>query len=126
MNVIAITGNLCKDIELRYTKNNKSVVDNTIAVAKGIKNSDGEYETDFIEFVCFEKKADYLSQYAKKGDKIEIAGKLRVDNWKDEEGKNHSRTYVVADSLKILTSSKKKDESIPDTIPEITDEDLPF
>ena len=124
MNVIAITGNLCKDIELRYTKNNKSVVDNTIAVAKGIKNSDGEYETDFIEFVCFEKKADYLSQYAKKGDKIEITGKLRVDNWKDEEGKNHSRTYVVADSLKIISSSNKKE--IPKITPEISEDELPF
>ena len=123
MNVIALTGNLCKDIELKYTSNNKSVVDNTIAVAKGIKNADGEYETDFIEFVCFEKKADYLKEYAKKGDKIEITGKLRSDNWKDDEGKSHNRSYVVADTIKILTSRTKQKST---NIPEITDEDLPF
>ena len=38
MNIIAITGNLCKDLELRYTGNNKSVMENTLAVRKGIKN----------------------------------------------------------------------------------------
>lgn len=124
MNVIALTGNICKDIELKYTNNNKSVVDNTIAVQKGIKNQNGEYETDFIEFVCFEKKADYLSNYAKKGDKIEISGKLRTDTWKDEKGEYHNRSYVVADSIKILTTKPKEKEEPVNF--EITDEDLPF
>lgn len=111
MNIIAITGNLCRDVELRYTNNNKAVVENTLGVRKGIKNKEtGTYDSDFIDFVCFEKKADYLSEYAKKGDKIEITGKLRVDNWKDEEGKAHRRSYIVADSLNIL-SARPKGES---------------
>lgn len=139
MNVIAITGNLCKDLELTYTKNNKSVLENTLAVTKGIKNDDGSYDVDFINFVCFEKKADYLKNYAKKGDKIEVTGKLRTDNWKDAEGKSHSKVYVVADSLKIL-STKNKTEEKAEEIPEqnlniktesqiqldISDEELPF
>ena len=71
--------------EVIVTKNGKEVLTNTIAVAKGLKNEKtGKYETDFIEFVCFEKKANYLKQYATKGSKLEITGKLRVDNWKDE------------------------------------------
>lgn len=107
MNVIALTGNLCKEVELKYTKNSKRYLENTIAVQKGNKNKDGEYETDFIDFVVFEQKAEYLSSYAKKGNKIEINGKLRVDNWKDEEGKTHTRSYVVGDNIKILTPKGK-------------------
>lgn len=108
MNVIAITGNLCKDIEVRYTKNNKAVVENVVGVAKDKKNKEtGERESDFITFVAFEKKADYLGNYAKKGDKVEVTGKLRVDSWKDEDGQYHSRTYIVADTVKILTSRPK-------------------
>lgn len=136
MNVIAITGNICKDLELRYTNNNKMVLDNTVAVRKGIKNEDGTYGSDFIDFVCFEKKAEYLSTYAKKGDKIEINGKLRVDNWKDDNGEYHTRSYVVADSVQILTSRKieKNEEEKKEANPfedfgnnlEITDDDLPF
>ena len=120
MNVIAITGNLCKDIDLKYTKNGKSYVENTVGVKKEKKDEEGKYESDFIDFVTFEKKADYLKNYAKKGDKIEITGKLRVDNWKDDLGASHSRTYVVADKVNILTS-RLKEQPI-----KITDDDLPF
>lgn len=115
MNTIALTGNICKDLELKYTNNNKEVLSNTIGVRKGIKDKEtGQYESDFIDFVCFEKKATYLNDYAKKGDKIEIVGKLRTDNWKDDNGVYHNKTYVVADDLQILTSRPKtKDEETP-------------
>ena len=104
MNVIAITGNVCKDIELKYTKNNKGYVENTLGVRKDKKDENGKYESDFIDFVCFEKKAEFLKDYSKKGDKLEITGKLRVDTWKDEEGKSHTRSYVVVDKVNILTA----------------------
>lgn len=127
MNVIAITGNLCKDLKLEYTKNNKEVLENTIAVQKGIKNKDGVYESDFIDFVVFEKKALYLSEYAKKGDKVEITGKLRVDNWRDDNGEYHTRTYVVADSVNILTSRVKNPNIVDGKTPIVIDNDeLPF
>lgn len=116
MNMIALTGNICKDLELKYTKNNKEVLSNTIAVRKGLKDKEtGNYESDFIEFVCFEKKANYLNEYAKKGDKIEIVGKIRIDNWTDGNGVYHNKFYVVADDLQILTSrvKSKKDEELP-------------
>lgn len=115
MNVIAITGNICKDVELKYTKNNKGYVENTLGVAKDKKDDNGNMLSDFIDFVAFEKKADYLSQYAKKGDKLEINGKLRVDTWQDEKTKEYkTRSYVVADNVKILTSrpkDKKREET---------------
>lgn len=124
MNVIAITGNLCNDIELKYTANNKGYVENTIAVRKEKKDENGNYESDFINFVAFEKKADYLNRYAKKGNKVEIVGKLRVDTWKDKEGNSKSRTYVVADKLQLLTSKPKDEAKTP--IIDIDDDALPF
>ena len=124
MNVIAITGNLCNDIELKYTANNKGYVENTIAVRKEKKDENGNYESDFINFVAFEKKADYLNNYAKKGNKVEIVGKLRVDTWKDKEGNSKSRTYVVADKLQLLTSKPKDEAKTP--IIDIDDDALPF
>ena len=128
MNLIALTGNLCKDVELKYTKNNKRYSENTIAVQKGNKNKDGEYETDFIDFVVFEQKAEYLNSYAKKGNKIEINGKLRVDNWKDDKGEYHTRSYVVGDNIKILSpKGKVPTDLFEGPIDENIDtEDLPF
>jgi single-strand DNA-binding protein len=126
MNIICLTGNLCKDIELKYTKNNKRYVENTIAVQKGNKNKDGEYESDFIDIVVFEQKAEYISNYAKKGNKIEINGKLRVDNWKDDKGDYHTRSYVVADSITILTPREKTKTDLFETPIEVDEEELPF
>lgn len=137
MNVIALTGNLCKDLELKYTKNGKEYLENTIGVSKGIKNKEtGEYETDFIQFVCFEKKAVYLNEYSKKGDRVELTGKLRVDTWKDEQGNSKTRTYVVADTIKVLSNKKKEDIPVEQLKTktnfdekgqiQITDEDIPW
>lgn len=111
MNVISLTGNICRDVQVRYTKNNKGYVENTIGVVKDKKDNEGNYESDFIDFVAFEKKGDYLNNYAKKGDKIEITGKLRVDTWQDEKGEYKTRTYVVADTVKILTTKPKQTKS---------------
>lgn len=108
MNRICLTGNLVKDIKIEYTKNGKGYVQNTIAVRKEKKDDAGNYESDFIDFVTFEKKADYLNTYAKKGDKVEIEGKLRVDKWKDDKGEYHNRIYVVVDKINILTSRIKE------------------
>lgn len=138
MNRICITGNIVKDIKIEYTKNGKGYVQNTIAVRKEKKDDEGNYESDFIDFVTFEKKADYLNTYAKKGDKIEIEGKLRVDKWKDDKDQHHSRIYVVVDKVNILTSRVKtpKEEENPyldmsvkveaDQSIEIDDDLLPF
>lgn len=133
MNAIAITGNLCKDIELRYTGNGKAVLENTVAVRKEKKNKDGEYESDFINVVMFEKKAEYLNTYGAKGDKVEVTGKLRTDTWKDESGEYHNRIYIVVDTIRILVHKEKtkpvEDDMVvitPETKDIITDDDLPF
>lgn len=125
MNRICLTGNMVKDIKMEYTKNNKNYVQNTIAVRKDKKDDEGNYLSDFIDFVVFEKKADFLNTYAKKGDKIEIEGKLRVDSWEDEKG-YHIRNYVVCDKINILTSRPKEPKVIDGVTPIITDDDLPF
>ena len=126
MNRICLTGNICKDIDLRYTKNNKGYCENTIAVRKDKKDNEGNYESDFIDFVTFEKKAEYLNTYAKKGDKIEIEGKLRVDTWKDEKEQYHTRNYVVVDKINILTSRPKEPKVIDGITPIVVDDEMQY
>lgn len=114
MNVVTLTGNLCKDIEIKNTKNNKLYTENTIGVRKDRKDADGNYGSDFIDFVCFEGSAKYLGEYAKKGDKVEILGQLRTDSWKDDNGNYKSRVYVVVEKINILTARQKESkEELP-------------
>ena len=126
MNVITLTGNLCKDLELRVSQSGKKILENTIGVSKDKKNAQGEYESDFIKLVLFDSSAEYLSKYAKKGDKIEVVGKLRVDTYTDKEGNYKTDTYVIVDKVKILTSRKVEPKDEVEVKPIITEDDFPF
>lgn len=126
MNVITITGNLCKDTELRYSVSGKPILDNTLAVRKDKKDEQGNYETDFIKIVAFDHNAEFVNKYANKGDKIIVNGKIRVDRYQDKEGNYKIDTYVVVDRVELM-SSKNKKESFKETGKVvINDEDLPF
>ena len=126
MNVIALTGNLCRDLELRVSQTGKKILENTIGVSKEKKNAQGEYESDFIKLVLFDGSAEYLSKYAKKGDKIEVIGKLRVDPYTDKEGNYRTDTYVIVDKVKILNSRKVEPKDEVEVKPIITEDDFPF
>ena len=126
MNVITLTGNLCKDVELRVSQSGKKIVDITIGVSKEKKNAQGQYETDFIPLVLFDGSAEYLSKYAKKGDKIEVVGKLRVDVYTDKDGNYRTSTYVVVDKVKILTPKATQPQEPKVEQTPINFDDLPF
>ena len=122
MNRVCLSGNLCKDVELKKTSSKKAVVSNTIAVNRDFKNDDGEYETDFINIVVWEKTAEYLSKYAKKGDRIELVGKWQVRKYQSSDGENKVANECVVEWLKI-TNSKKQEETQQ---VEEDDDSLPF
>lgn len=110
MNCVQLSGNICKDLKLSKTDNGKIFLRNTIGVSRDRLNASGIKETDFIDFILFENKAEYLSKYGQKGDKIELSGSLRKDTYKDKEGNYKENNYVVVDTIKILTARPKNQE----------------
>lgn len=122
MNIVCLSGNICRDIELRQTSGGKEVVSNTIAVQRDFKNAQGEYESDFISFVVWGASAKYLSTYASKGDRIEVVGRWSVRSY-EEDGAKKYVNECVADKVKVF-SSKRKQEI--EELPVIEDDDLPF
>ena len=108
MNRIILSGRLTKDIELKYTKYDNAIVSNGIAVQRPFKNADGMYETDFINIEVWGKKAEYLSNYAKKGDKILINGRLQTDSY-EKEGKIIHIQKVVVEDLELISIVKKEE-----------------
>lgn len=110
-NTIVLIGRLTHRSELRYTTNNKAVINSTIAVQRDYKNSSGEYETDFIDFQIWEKRAETMAQYCEKGDLIGIKGSLRVENYQDKEGNNRKKSYVFVEKLSFLQTKQKKEEN---------------
>ncbi len=125
MNKCFLTGNLCKDNDVRIIQGtNKKVIRNSIAVKREFKNKNGEYESDFINIVVYEPSANFMDQYIRKGDKVGITGRWQHRHYTNNYG---TETYVdecVADSIELLAKPQRK--SSDQYEPEPTTDNNPF
>ena len=122
MNNVTLIGRITKDIELKKTPTGKSVVSFTLAV-----NRIGE-GADFPTCVAWEKTAEILSKYAKKGSQIGITGSIQTRSYEDAYGKRVYLTEVLVKEAQLLDTKKqeeKQDEFMTPTI-DVTSDDLPF
>lgn len=105
MNSVNIIGNITKDIELKYTTNNKAVVNTTIAVNDGFGDNQ---KTHFIDVQIWEKQAENIAKYCGKGSKIAVSGKLIQQSW-EYEGKKQSKVLIQANNVMFLDNKKQED-----------------
>lgn len=106
MNKVLLIGNLTSEPQLRYTTNNTPVASFTIAVNRNHTKEDGTKETDFINIVVWNKRAENVKNYLDKGSKVGIVGRLQVRKYQNERGENRYVTEVVADEVEFLNNKK--------------------
>ena len=102
LNKIIIQGRLTKDVELRYTKNEKPVASFTLAVDRDGKDTG----TDFINCVAWNGTATFADKYFSKGDAAIVSGRLQMRNWEDNNGNKRISAEVVADNVYFCGSKK--------------------
>ena len=83
MNRVILVGRITKDPELRTSPNNVSFTAFSIAVNRIAPSPNGEREADFINCVAFNKQAENLCRFIKKGGQIGVEGKLQTRRYKD-------------------------------------------
>lgn len=108
MNKVILIGNLTRDIELRYTQSGYCVGNSGIAVTRKFKNAQGETveETCFIDVKFFGRTAEVANQYLRKGSKLAVEGRLKLEQWQDQSGQNRSKHLVEVESLEMLGSNQ--------------------
>lgn len=127
MNSVSLTGRLCAEPELRKTQSNKSVLSFTLGVADRF-NKD---HTDFINCIAWNQSAEFLSQYAHKGDLIGVSGRLSQRTYDGKNGKVYI-VEVTCESVELLQkkAEPKKAEITMNEVKEeaniFFDEELPF
>lgn len=109
LNQIVIVGRLVRDPELRETEGGKKVTNITLAVPRSYKNTNGEYETDYIDCVLWTGIAENTSEYCKRGDLLGVKGRVQTRVFETEDEKKRHVTEVVAEKVTFL-SPKKTDE----------------
>ena len=127
MNKTILMGRLTKDPDTRYTQTtNTQVTSFTLAVNRRFAK-EGEQQADFINIVSWNKTAEFVSKYFKKGQQVGVIGRIQTRTWDDDQGQKHYVTEVIAEEVYFADSKKEESTSAPTTDFEITsNDDLPF
>jgi single-strand DNA-binding protein len=111
VNKVILVGNLGKDPEIKYIKENMPVTKFPLATTERIKNQNGEWEdgkTEWHNIVMWYKQAEIAEKYLKKGKQIYLEGRIRTNSWEDDKGEKKYRTEIIADNFMML--GRKGDE----------------
>jgi single-strand DNA-binding protein len=106
INSVVLIGRLTRDPELRTTTTGKSVCDFSIAVNKRSKPTDGSSDADFFRVNCWEKTAEYVSNYLHKGRLVAVEGRLQSRKYQAQDGSNREVVEIVANHVQALERPK--------------------
>lgn len=136
INNVSLTGRLTRDPELRVTAGGTQLLSFTLAFNTSVRNRQtGEWEErgNFIDCTMFGKRADALSRFLAKGQKVAIAGKLRYATW-DKDGQRHSKLDVIVDDIVFMSQRQDANQPAQASAPQAPmppavdafDDDIPF
>ncbi len=104
INKIFIVGNLTKDPEIRKTNNGTPVANFRIASSRRFKDSSGEWKEEvcYIGVVAWQKLAENVGEYLKKGSAVFIEGELQSRSWEAPDGTKKSAVEIHAYRIQFL------------------------
>ena len=100
INRIIISGNLVANPILRETNSGTPVASGTIANNEFFSDVEGERQqiTTFVDVTVWGKSGESFASLAKKGQEVIIEGRLRRNDWESEDGQQHSKHFLRAES----------------------------
>jgi len=107
INKVILIGNLGKDPEVRYMPNGSAVTNVTVATSESWKDKQsGEQQerTEWHNVVFFNRLAEIVGEYLKKGSKVYVEGSLRTRKWQDKNGMDRYTTEIVGAEMQMLDS----------------------
>jgi single-strand DNA-binding protein len=156
VNKVFLLGNVGKDPEIRSTAGGMTVASFSLATADRAKDPQGNWvdKTEWHNIVCFQRTAEVVRDYVKKGSQILIEGKIQTRSWDDKaSGEKKYKTEILCNDLTLLggkaggessggssssgasrsstPASGSYDQRQPASTPDygdsgITDDDIPF
>ena len=100
VNKVILIGNATRDAELHHTQTGKAVSAIRLATNRQVK---GEEETQFHTIVCWDRLAETMAAYVKKGDSLYVEGRLQYRSYQDEEGSTRGSCEIVAENVQFLS-----------------------
>lgn len=107
INKVILIGNLGSDPEVRYMPNGGAVANVNIATSETWKDKQtGEQRerTEWHRVVFYQKLAEIVGEYLKKGGKVYIEGRLQTRKWQGQDGQDRYTTEIIANDMQMLDS----------------------
>jgi len=105
VNKVILLGNVGKDPEIRTTQGGMTVASFSLATAERAKDQTGNWtdKTEWHNLVAFQRTAEIVRDYVKKGTQLYIEGKIQTRSWDDKEsGQKKYRTEILVNDLQLL------------------------
>ena len=105
VNKVFLLGNVGKDPEIRATQGGMTIASFTLATADRQKGQDGQWtdKTEWHNLVAFQRTAEIVRDYVKKGTQVFVEGKIQTRSWDDKEsGQKKYRTEILVNELSLL------------------------
>jgi single-strand DNA-binding protein len=153
INKVFLLGNVGKDPEIRSTAGGTMVASFSLATADRQKDAQGNWtdKSEWHNLVAFNRTAEIIRDYVKKGTQLHIEGKIQTRSWDDKDsGQKKYRTEILVNEMTLLgkpgggggssegssggyskTNTASYDQRTPASQPDyadvgITDDDIPF
>jgi single-strand DNA-binding protein len=106
VNKVILLGNVGKDPEIKYTPSGTAVAHFSIATGERFKDKDGQFQerTEWHNIVAWDKLAEIIGNYVKKGSKLYLEGRIQTRSWDDKQtGEKKYRTEIIANDISLLS-----------------------
>jgi single-strand DNA-binding protein len=150
VNKAILVGNVGKDPEVKFLPSGSAVANFSLATSERFKDKSGESQerTEWHNLVVYQRLAEIVRDYVKKGSKLYVEGRIQTRSWDDKQsGQKRYMTEIVVSDLVLLSGRgegesggysrsggsgssydqrppAQADELVQST--EITDDDIPF
>ncbi len=104
-NKVILVGRLTRDIELRYSQSGGAIASASIATNHNYtSNGEKKEEVCYTDLTFFGRSGEIANQYLRKGSQLLVEGRLKFDQWVDQNGQKRSKHSVIVETMKMMDS----------------------
>lgn len=114
VNKVILLGNVGKDPEIKATASGVVVATFSIATSERFKDKTGNWQdrTEWHNLVAYQRTAEIIRDYVKKGSKLYVEGRLQTSSWDDKTtGQKKYKTEIIVNDLSLLSGRGEGGES---------------
>ncbi len=111
INKVTLVGNVGEAPRFNQLENKNMVAHFSLATNEEYTDKEGKEvkKTEWHRITAWNKRAELVKTYVKKGDPLFIEGKIQTSSYDDKDGVKRYSTEIICDNLMFLSSRNDKE-----------------